>query len=199
MANDPFVGTGIENPAVIVPTPVVQGAAAPIAVNGQSNLKPFKSGNKKGNRMNFFKRQEQKYGNEWSVKNRNLSREISGLIVDFAKGNIGQEDIMYFYDRTFSEVIRTVCAEQVFINDYRVQCGRCYMEKMAVDNKQVLPQYQKYYQDDMLRLEIWKDMYNFLFILAQASRYGTQQVISEGMKFANYMLKYRTLISIHLF
>ncbi len=186
-----------KDPIIKVPNqlPVVTAQPQPEVVI-EPNLKPFQ--NKKGGRANFFKRQEQKFGTGWSSKNKNLAREITSLVIDFAKGNIEQEDIMYFYDAEFSNVIRTVTAEQLFRADYQVQAGAAFFNKLTVEGKEILPQYLNMYQQDMLRLEVWKDMYSFLFAISEASRHGTSNVLITGMNFVNHMTnKYRTRI--HLF
>lgn len=183
--------------------PIIKVPSLPVVVQQQPdtaiepNLKPFQN-NKKGGRANFFKRQEQKFGAGWSSKNKNLAREITSLVIDFAKGNITEEDILYFYDTDFSVVLRTVTADNLLRAEYQVQAGTAYFNNLQAEGKTPLPQYINMYQQDILRMEIWKDMHTFLFNLAEASYYGTQQVVATGMGFVNHMVgKYRSRI--HLF
>lgn len=177
----------------MIQPPVMPIVTQPASEAIVENTKPFK----KNTRMNFFKRQKQKNGDNWSRTNKNLTRELSSLVVDIVKHNIDDQDAMYFYDAEFSSAFRNYVTENLNRYRVRINTNAAYIEKQAKEGNPVSALYQKCFNEDNIHYGIFQDLYNFLCEIANASSYGTEYVVMSVQKFVEYMSStYRNVIQL---
>lgn len=141
---------------------------------------------------NFFKKQRDRFGDQWSIKNNNLKREIPGLIIDFAKGNVDRNDVLNFYDNTFRAIFKATVTENLILAQYRCQANNSFIR----ENEGKFPQnVAEIINKDTVRHRIWSDMNEFMRQLDACFPYGQEAVLLAADQFIMHMYKnYNELI-----
>lgn len=102
---------------------------------------------------NYFKRQIQRFGNDWLLPNSkksvdDIKRDIDAILRDFIRGNYTPEDIEYFFNQKFFTAVSAACWEQYNHYLFRVKQATIYYQQASIQGFGIAPE-----EDEIMKID----------------------------------------------